>query len=77
MGICSLCGNDYDKSFEVTLGGKSYTFDSFGIRHPSPGPGLRPLRLPDHRARNEVDGRFFCCVHCAETDGVAGLKDRL
>ena len=29
MAQCEVCGNDYDKSFEVILGGKSHTFDSF------------------------------------------------
>jgi hypothetical protein len=29
MARCEVCGNDYDKSFQVTLAGKSHTFDSF------------------------------------------------
>src|SRR5947207_1223428 len=29
MAKCDVCGNDYDKSFELTAGGKRYTFDSF------------------------------------------------
>ena len=77
MALCSNCGNDYDKSFEVSLGGKSYTFDSFecAIHALAPVCGHCGCRIIGHGS--EVDGRFFCCVHCAETDGVAGLKDRL
>jgi hypothetical protein len=29
MARCEVCGNDYDKSFEVTVGGASHVFDSF------------------------------------------------
>jgi hypothetical protein len=29
MAKCDSCGNDYDKSFTVTLQGKTHTFDSF------------------------------------------------
>ena len=29
MAKCDLCGNDYDKSFEVVFGGSRHTFDSF------------------------------------------------
>jgi DNA-directed RNA polymerase subunit RPC12/RpoP len=29
MGKCAQCGNDYDKSFEVTMGGRTLVFDSF------------------------------------------------
>ena len=29
MARCDQCGNDYDKSFEVTMAGRTMTFDSF------------------------------------------------
>ena len=29
MAICDVCGNDYDKAFQVTQAGKTMTFDSF------------------------------------------------
>ena len=30
MGTCEVCGNQYDKAFEVTLaGGERHVFDSF------------------------------------------------
>ena len=29
MAQCEVCGNDYDKSFEVMAAGVSHTFDSF------------------------------------------------
>ncbi|WP_244500742.1 hypothetical protein [Methyloceanibacter marginalis] len=29
MGTCAQCGNDYDKSFDITMDGRTATFDSF------------------------------------------------
>jgi hypothetical protein len=29
MGKCETCGNNYDKSFDITMAGKTYIFDSF------------------------------------------------
>ena len=29
MAKCEVCGNDYDKSFEVTAAGAKHVFDSF------------------------------------------------
>ena len=77
MPTCDVCGNDYDKAFQVVLGGSTKTFDSFecAIEAMAPRCGHCGCRIIGHGS--EVDGRFFCCVHCAETDGVAGLKDRL
>ena len=29
MAKCDTCGNDYDKAFQITMGGRTMTFDSF------------------------------------------------
>ena len=29
MARCEVCGNDYDKAFEVNASGQTHTFDSF------------------------------------------------
>ena len=29
MAKCDVCGNDYDKSFQITSAGKTRTFDGF------------------------------------------------
>lgn len=29
MGICEVCGNNYDKAFTVTMGHREHVFDSF------------------------------------------------
>ena len=77
MSQCYSCGNDYDKTFEVTLGGRSYTFDCFecAINLLAPTCGHCGCRIIGHGG--EVDGVFFCCAHCAAQNGVAELKDRV
>jgi len=42
------CGNDYDQSFEVTMGGRTLVFDSFECAIQALAP-VCPLRLPHHR----------------------------
>ena len=78
MGICATCGNDYDKSFEITKAGKTLTFDSFECAIHKLAPVCRhcECRIVGH-GLEAADGEFYCCDHCAEKDGVEGLRDRL
>jgi hypothetical protein len=32
MAICDVCGNEYDKAFQVTQAGKTMTFDSLNVQ---------------------------------------------
>ena len=77
MAVCEMCGNDYDKSFEVTMGGESHTFDSFecAIHVLAPTCAHCGCRVIGHGV--EADGRIFCCAHCSSQEGVTGLEDRV
>jgi len=77
MPRCEACGNDYDKAFQVTMNGRSHTFDSFecAIHALAPTCATCGLRIIGHGL--EAGGKMFCCDHCAERAGVKGLKDRL
>jgi len=77
MAKCETCGNDYDKSFQVTLGGATHEFDSFecAIEALAPRCDRCGCRIIGHGV--EADSRMFCCVHCAEHAGESGLKDRV
>ncbi len=77
MAQCDICGNDYDKSFQVLKAGKTYTFDSFecAIQKLAPECKHCGVRIVGHGL--EKDGTFFCCDHCAEKSGVKGLRDRI
>jgi hypothetical protein len=73
---CESCGNDYDKAFQITRGGKTYTFDSFecAIHKLAPTCEHCSTRIIGHGL--EKDGRMFCCDHCAQASGVKELRDR-
>jgi hypothetical protein len=77
MGTCDVCGNEYDKSFEVLMDQKRYTFDSFecAIHALAPVCNHCACRVIGHGL--ESDGRIFCCDHCAEAEGIVGLRDRV
>jgi len=76
MAKCEVCGNDYDKSFEVVVEGDSHTFDSFecAIHALAPRCEHCQCRIIGHGV--ESDGAMFCCAHCAEHSGVVDMRDR-
>ena len=76
MPQCELCGNDYDKAFQVTMGGESHTFDSFecAIQSLAPTCSHCGCRIIGHGI--EVDNTFYCCAHCAGAEGHSGVRDR-
>ena len=76
MAVCEQCGNDYDKSFQITKAGRTWTFDSFecAIQSLAPSCAHCGTRIIGHGL--EKDARIFCCDHCAEHEGVKELRDR-
>jgi hypothetical protein len=76
MAKCEVCGNDYDKSFEVIAAGQRHTFDSFecAIYRIAPICEHCNCHIIGHGV--EVGGRFFCCANCAKQATGANLQDR-
>ena len=76
MGTCSQCGNNYDKTFEITMDGKSHVLDSFeyAIAALAPTCPHCGVRIVGHGV--EQDGSIFCCANCAKLEGVTALVDR-
>ena len=76
MPICETCGNDYDKAFQVILGGQKHVFDSFecAIQALAPTCAHCNCRVIGHGV--ESRGTFYCCAHCAQQSGVRGVDDR-
>ena len=76
MAKCDVCGNEYDKAFQVTIGGRTQTFDSFecAIHALAPACTHCGCKVIGHGV--EQDGIIFCCANCAKRAGVASLKDR-
>jgi hypothetical protein len=76
MAKCEVCGNDYDKSFEIIAGGRRHVFDSFecAIHAVAPTCAHCGCRIVGHGV--EQDSKMFCCVNCARAEGSTNLKDR-
>jgi hypothetical protein len=76
MGQCDVCGNNYDKSFQIVRDGKQYTFDSFecAIQKLAPVCEHCGCRIVGHGM--EKDGVIYCCAHCAHESGAKELRDR-
>jgi hypothetical protein len=73
---CETCGNDYDKAFELRLGGETHTFDCFecAIHRIAPRCAHCSCSIIGHGV--ETQGIIYCCAHCAAEKGVVGIHDR-
>jgi Rieske Fe-S protein len=77
MPQCEVCGNEYDKTMEITRGGKTHVFDSFecAIHAIAPTCDHCGCRIIGHGI--EANGSIYCCAHCAQREGVEGARDRV
>ena len=75
MAVCEVCGNDYYASFEVITAGRTHVFDSFecAIHKLAPVCEHCGCKIVGHGV--EADGVFYCCAHCANTEGVPEIVD--
>ena len=76
MPVCEVCGNDYDKAFEVRAGGSTHTFDSFECAIQALALICAPRSYRVIGPGVESNGQIFCCAHCASEEGVSNLRDR-
>ena len=76
MAECEVCGNDYDKAFQIVMAGETHTFDSFecAIHALAPVCAHCGCRIIGHGV--EADGVYFCCAHCASAVGEHAFRDR-
>ncbi|UCI05938.1 hypothetical protein [Mesorhizobium sp. B1-1-8] len=76
MAKCDQCGNDYDKAFQVSLDGQTYTFDSFecAVQKLAPTCPHCSVRIMGHGV--EQGDIIYCCAHCAGQEGANALTDR-
>lgn len=65
MSVCEVCGNDYDKTFEVRMAGRTHNFDSFecAIAALAPRCAHCNCRIIGHGV--EASGTYYCCASCA------------
>lgn len=76
MATCEVCHNDYDKAFEVKVGGRTHVFDCFECAINALAPTCREcgVRIIGHGVEKGDD--IFCGAHCAHRAGVAEIRDR-
>lgn len=77
MARCDVCGNDYDKTFQVVTADGTHTFDCFecAIHRLAPSCGHCGVRVVGHGV--EAGGVVYCCASCALAAGVTGVRDRV
>jgi hypothetical protein len=76
MAKCEVCGNEYDKAFQVVMNQETHTFDSFECAIHALAPTCESCGVTIVGHGVEAYGDIFCCAHCAEREGVTELKDR-
>jgi hypothetical protein len=76
MAVCEMCGNDYDKAFEIKMAGETHTYDSFecAIHALAPECAHCGCKVIGHGVESDAD--FYCCAHCASQMGKRELRDR-
>jgi phage terminase large subunit GpA-like protein len=76
MATCDMCGNDYDKTFTITMGTQTGTFDSFecAVHAMAPTCAHCECRILGHGV--EGGDSIYCCAHCARESGVSDVSDR-
>ncbi len=74
---CEVCGNSYDKAFQLIESGKSHVFDSFecAIQATAPRCAHCQCRIIGHGM--EAGGKMFCSAHCAHAGGFEAMRDRV
>jgi hypothetical protein len=77
MKECEVCGNAYDKSFEVVMAGRTHVFDSFecAIHALAPRCVRCGCRIIGHGT--EAPPGFYCGAHCARAGGEPAARDRV
>ncbi len=73
---CEVCGNEYDKAFEISIDGREHVFDSFecAIQALAPRCAHCGCRVIGHGV--ESAGKTYCGAHCARTAGIHSVTDR-
>ena len=75
---CEVCGNEYDKAFEVTMpGGDSHTFDSFECAVHALAPSCEHCGCKIIGHGVEAGDSIYCCANCAREAGHSGVSDHV
>ena len=76
MAACSMCGNEYERAFEVTThDGESYTFDSIECAAATIAPKCAHCSCAVLGHGVQAGDDVYCCAHCARESGVGEVRD--
>ena len=70
MKTCEVCGNQYDKAFEVVAEGTRHVFDCFACAIHALAPRCKTCGTTIIGHGMESGASFYCCAHCARKAGV-------
>jgi hypothetical protein len=75
MAKCETCGNEYERTFDITRDGQRHVFDSFecAIQALAPVCDRCGCRIIGHGV--EADDRHYCGAHCAKQQAAAAAQD--
>jgi hypothetical protein len=73
---CECCGNNYDKAYEIKIGGTTHVFDSFQCAIQTIAPRCAHCKVPIIGHGIEARAQYFCCAHCARKSGISDVTDR-
>lgn len=76
MATCDVCGNDYDKTFQVIHSTGTYHFDSIECMALRVAPTCLHCHCRILGHGMEAGGAIYCCAHCARESGQQQLCDR-
>ncbi|MDD7942402.1 hypothetical protein PHK61_28700 [Actinomycetospora lutea] len=76
MGVCEVCGNDYDRSFEVHVEDAVHVFDSFECAIHGIAPRCEHCSCTIIGHGVQAGSHLYCCASCASAAGSEGLRDR-
>ena len=77
MAQCEVCGNEYDKSFDIIVAGQRHTFDAFECAIYALAPECEHCGCKVIGHGVEVRNAMYCCAHCAKAAaGAAPVRDR-
>jgi hypothetical protein len=75
MATCEVCGNDYERAMEITVGGDTHVFDSFECAIHAIAPRCAHCDCPIIGHGHQAGDSMYCCAHCARESGERDLAD--
>ncbi|MGE0520367.1 MAG: hypothetical protein AB7P78_15365 [Candidatus Binatia bacterium] len=72
---CDVCGNEYARSFGVTMGEETFVFDCFecAVHKLAPECEHCGCKIIGHGV--EAGDAIFCCDHCLRASGTMDEED--